>query len=197
MLEEIAAKNFAIHDSFLSRELCTALSHDLTQLRQESSLRPAHIGRGQGKQHQEAIRGDLISWLEDSPQSAAQKEFLRRMEELRLELNQNFFLGLKRLESHFAWYPPGAGYAKHWDQHLGTQARQITFVLYLNRDWKAADGGELALYRPENPEEILVKIEPVFGRFVLFRSELFPHAVQASFADRRSLTGWFRNDALI
>jgi SM-20-related protein len=194
-----------VSDSFLPRALCEALSQDLTRLREENRLLPAGIGRGQGKQLQTSIRGDSIAWLEDQGETPAQVDFLARMEILRAELNQFFFLGLKRLESHFAWYPPGSAYAKHLDQHVGTKARQITFVLYLNGEWKKNDGGELRLYEPgsgakgesKTPEKILTEIEPVMGRFVIFRSELFPHSVQASFADRRSLTGWFRNDALI
>ena len=194
MLEEIATKNYAVSDSFWPQSLCEGLSQDLTRLREENLLRPAGIGRGQSKQHQARIRGDSIAWLSDEGETPAQTEFLLGMEKLRQELNQNFFLGLKRFESHFAWYPPGAGYEKHLDQHIGTTARQITFVLYLNSDWKKSDGGELALFDPAEPEKILTKIEPLFGRFVLFRSEIFPHSVLASFADRRSLTGWFRND---
>ena len=60
-------------------------------------------------------------------------------------LNREAFLGLFELEMHYAWYPPGAGYARHIDQPHGSGQRRVSLVLYLNRRWRAGDGGELKI----------------------------------------------------
>jgi SM-20-related protein len=77
--------------------------------------------------------------------------------------------------------------------------------LYLNEDWQKADGGELSLFAPKSADadssekshdKKIHSIKPRLGNFLLFRSELFPHQVEESFKTRKSLTGWFRDDAL-
>lgn len=196
VVEDLARDGYFIQDGFLTPELCRALEADLGDLHRQGALKASAIGRGATKQVQDRIRGDRIFWLDEDQSTPAQKEFWLRMNDLRQDLNRNFFLGLQRLEAHFAWYAPGTGYEKHLDQHAGTRARQVTFILYLNSHWTAVDGGELLLFDPANEEKVLRKIEPLDGRLVLFRSEMFPHQVSPSFADRKSLTGWFRNDAL-
>lgn len=194
MLDELVTKKFCISDDFFAPSLCRALLSDLRDLRQNDQLRAAGIGRGQQTRVQTKIRGDHIFWLPENPVSPAQEQFSKQMAKLQQDINRNFFLSLKHFEAHFAWYPPETGYQKHIDQHAGTRFRQITFVLYLNENWQKQDGGELILYKPESPNEILEEIEPRFGRLILFRSEVFPHQVQNSHVDRHSLTGWFRND---
>src|SRR5690606_27096523 len=110
------------------------------------------------------------------------------------QLNHDFFLGLHRAEFHFARYDSGNGYARHMDQHRGQPHRRITLILYLTPGWREGDGGELCIYEPEAPDRERQRVEPRQGRLVLFRSELFPHAVLPARKPRWSLTGWFRND---
>jgi SM-20-related protein len=102
--------------------------------------------------------------------------------------NQRFFLGIARNEHHLAVYPPGTHYEKHVDTFKNSDSRVVSTVLYLNRNWKAADGGELVLY-PERGNA--VTIEPTAGRLVLFES-ILPHEVLLSHSNRYSITGWFR-----
>lgn len=108
--------------------------------------------------------------------------------------NENFYCGVTSLEAHLALYPAGPGYEKHLDQKQGTRHRKITFVLYLNSRWSSEKGGALHLFSPTSPETLLTCLEPVGGRLVLFRSDLFPHEVRPSQDLRRSLTGWWRSD---
>lgn len=189
MLQELAEKNWAVSKQIFSKDYCQNLAHECQKLALQGHLQKASIGKGTTKQIQGDVRGDFILWLDDHP-------FLNALEEIRQELNRFFFLGLKRVEAHFALYPPGAGYDKHIDNHRGANHRKITFVLYLNENWQKSDGGQLSIFNPEQEHEKIAEVEPTLGTLILFRSDLFPHQVEKSTADRMSLTGWFRDDAL-
>jgi SM-20-related protein len=127
----------------------------------------------------EGIRRDEIYWLE-----RPHAEF----EELRLLLNRDLFLGLRSLESHYAYYPPGGFYRRHVDRFRADDARTVSFILYLNENWKPADGGRLRLYL-KNEE---VDIDPVGGTLVCFMSGEIEHEVLESRAPRFSYTGWMK-----
>lgn len=162
---------------------------------EEGLFTEASIGRGTEKGRHSEIRGDSILWLNSKQSSSASQNFLQWAEELRQELNQRYFLGLRSTEFHFARYPVGKAYQKHIDQHRGTPHRKISLVLYLNPQWSAQDGGELCLYSAEDDNVLIQKILPQGGRLVLFRSDLVPHEVLPCFQTRWSLTGWFRTDS--
>lgn len=121
---------------------------------------------------------------------------LAALTEIQQKLNRHFYLALKRYEAHFAFYPPGSGYEKHIDNHRGSGARKITFILYLNEQWQSDHGGELSIYQPNSPDHQIAKVQPQIGNFILFRSDLFPHQVEKSFQNRLSVTGWFRDDLI-
>lgn len=196
MMEGLALHGWSSSDKVFPRDFCQLLAQECQDISNQGLLTKAAVGRGSEKAIHQEIRGDFIYWLDEDSARNLQKNFLALLKEIQENLNRNFFLGLKRVESHFALYPPGAGYQKHVDNPRGAGDRRITFILYLNSSWEAGQGGELSLFHPEKPSEILTRIAPVLGKFVLFRSEIFPHQVEKSFAPRKSLTGWFRNDAL-
>jgi SM-20-related protein len=177
-------------------EFCQSLAQECQKLSQEGQLQKASIGHGSSKTLNNEIRGDFTHWLDEKSASSVQQNFLAGLDTLRVELNRSFFLGLKRVESHFALYPPQAGYDKHIDNHRGLNHRKITFVLYLNENWQKGHGGELSLYNPDKDSEVIAQVEPRLGTLILFRSEIFPHQVEKSTTPRMSLTGWFRDDAL-
>ena len=199
LMDQLAQDGFAISHNLFSLELCRELKLELECLVTQNSLQKASIGHAQSKQIQQSIRGDFIHWLPDleklksSEISSAWKQASLNLETLQKLFNASLYLGLQRFESHFAFYPPGAGYQKHYDNHLGHNSRKITFILYLN-DWMPKNKGELIIYSEADPEKVLKKIEPQIGTFVLFRSEVFPHEVVASCENRYSLTGWYRTD---
>ena len=64
----------------------------------------------------------------------------------------------------------------------------MSVVLYLNEDWRAADGGELVIVA-EDGERVVV---PAGGTLVTFLSQRFEHEVRVAERVRLSLTGWFR-----
>jgi SM-20-related protein len=145
----------------------------------------------------ESIRSDKIHWIE--PTHIISTRFLNYMESLRLGINRRLFLGLFDYESHFAHYPIGAFYKKHVDSFRGIEEqgkqtkknRVLSTVLYLNTEWQPNAGGELVIYS-QNNNEIVTKVLPNVGRFVIFMSEKFPHEVLPATRERNSIAGWFR-----
>lgn len=194
LFQSLEQNGWAFSDEVLPENLEQELFLECQKSWQEGLFKEAHIGRGNEKTLNSEIRGDAILWLKTEQPPPASQRFLQWAAELRQEMNERYFLGLRSEEFHFARYPEGKGYQKHIDQHRGSQFRKITLVLYLNPSWGAQDGGELCIYSPENESLEIQRILPQGGRVILFRSDLIPHAVLPCFQTRWSLTGWFRTD---
>ncbi len=181
-------------DNVLEPSFVQALLDNLSALREQEALRRAGVGRETAFRVRPDIRGDRIRWLSRS--DPVQARFLDQMERLRLALNRYLFLGLFEFEAHYAHYPEGAGYKRHFDSFRGAANRVISLVAYLNSDWQPAHGGELVLHN--NAEACVVEtIAPHAGRLVLFLSEEVPHEVRPSRRDRFSIAGWFRINASV
>jgi SM-20-related protein len=188
---ELARCGWSVSDEFFgtqAREIIDALACEIRTLHLNGRLQPAGIGRGAGAALRPEIRGDFTRWLDEGAVSPAAAGYRKRMEALRDVLNRELFLGLSSLEAHFAAYPPGAFYRLHLDRFASSDERAISTTLYLNEDWREADGGELRLDLPKGRMGIL----PVRGRLVVFRSDAIRHEVAQSRRERFSLTGWFR-----
>jgi SM-20-related protein len=92
------------------------------------------------------------------------------------------------LEAHYAWYPPGAGYARHVDQLLGREERVVSFIMYLHAGPQPGAGGELRVFDHDGFRDIA----PVAGRLVCFLAAGREHAVLPTHTDRLSVSGWLR-----
>ena len=184
----------AVRDRFLAPPQVRAL-FDCAQLRRErGDFAVARIGGGPSLQHDPQIRGDSICWIA-APLLPAEQMLLEEFECLRLDLNAREQRGLFHLELHYAWYPPGAGYARHVDQPQRRAQRQVSLVLYLNEDWAPSAGGELRFFdAPDRHRDI----EPIAGRLVCFLTPGREHSVLPTRRDRLSISGWFstRDDAI-
>lgn len=191
LLNGIANQGYAIVDNFLPPGMISTLAAEAKSLHIQGHTHRAVTGKKSGEKP-DNIRGDFIHWLDDTNPSATQQEYLQCMEELRSELNQGFYLGLFNLEAHFAVYPPGAAYRRHLDQFQGDSKRQVSCVLYLNKDWRAEEGGQLRLYLDETATPQYVDILPEGGRLAIFLSGRLWHEVLPATRERISLTGWFR-----
>ncbi|HTU65230.1 MAG TPA: 2OG-Fe(II) oxygenase [Steroidobacteraceae bacterium] len=101
--------------------------------------------------------------------------------------------GLEDFQGHFAVYPPGAAYARHFDRLVGSDVRAISAALYLNDAWLPEHGGQLRMYLGG---ERSVDVSPVGGRLVAFLSDRFEHEVLPATRERLSFTGWFRRRPL-
>lgn len=147
----------------------------------------AGIGKGIQNIINEAIRSDSISWIEKDEQAPALRRYLELTEQIRTLLNREFYLGLNDFEAHFSTYPPGAYYKPHYDCFAKDKRRAVTFIVYINQNWQAMDGGQLSLHLPEGEH----LIEPVAGSMICFLSEQILHEVKPTRCERMALTGWF------
>jgi SM-20-related protein len=59
-------------------------------------------------------------------------------------------------------------------------------LIYLNKDWKEGDGGELKV----SNEEGGFTVEPIAKRMLLFKSDVVEHEVLLTNVPRYSLSGW-------
>lgn len=192
LLDGLVEKHWFVAENYLPEALCQQLLEDLQQLRAQSLLTPAGIGRGQEYQQDTKIRGDYTHWLDGS--TPAQAAYLTIMRELKDTLNRELFLGLFEYECHYALYPAGAFYQRHLDSFRGRSNRKVTTVLYLNPDWQPADAGAMRIYHPDTGLPLL-DVPPKSGTLVCFLSEELPHEVLPTQAERASIAGWFRCNA--
>ncbi|WP_421921541.1 2OG-Fe(II) oxygenase [Marinobacter salarius] len=176
----------------LSADLLRGLRHEVRILDRTEALRKAGVGRGQDLLRDRSVRRDKIAWLQgETPAQAALFEFF---ESVRLGLNQRLFLGLKRFEAHYATYHKGDFYRRHVDRFQGRASRVVSLVLYLNEEWREADGGALRIYNRESENEVCGVVLPQEGRLAVFMSEEIPHEVLPAHRTRYSVACWFRCD---
>lgn len=192
LLDGLVDQHWFVAENYLPEALCQQLLEDLQQLRAQSLLTPAGIGRGQEHLQDTKIRGDYTHWLDGN--TPAQAAYLTIMRELKDTLNRELFLGLFEYECHYALYPPGAFYQRHLDSFRGRSNRKVTTVLYLNPDWQQADAGAMRIFHPDTGQPIM-DVPPRSGTLVCFLSEELPHEVLPTQAERASIAGWFRCNA--
>ena len=186
---DLRTHDLAVRDEFLTPPQLRALIDCAEMRRARGDFVAARIGSNRALTRREEIRGDSICWLTE-PLFAPERELLGSLEELRLQMNRSAFLGLFDSEWHYAWYPSGAGYARHIDQPQGREQRRVSLVLYLNERWQSSDGGVLRIFGDDGRYS---DIEPLGGRVVAFLTERRAHAVMPTRRGRLSLTGWFRS----
>ena len=185
LFDRLATEDHLVLDGVFDADILQALETSLHGHLTAGDLHKAGIGALADHQVDTTVRGDEVHWL-DRGREQDLEPFFQRMEELLALLNRYCYLSLSGWEFHFAHYPPGTFYKRHRDQFRGRGNRLISVVLYLNRDRGPGDGGELRLFLPD--EERLV--EPLYGRLVLFKSDVLEHEVLPTRTDRYSLTGW-------
>jgi SM-20-related protein len=178
----------SVQDRFLSGEDIAGLRECAAERELRGDFSAARIGAGGARQRVQDIRGDYTCWLRE-PLLPPEVPLLDRLEELRLQLNREAFLGVFELEAHYAKYPAGASYARHIDQPRGMAQRKLSLALYLNPDWQAADGGQLRIHLGA---EDFIDLEPIAGRLVCFLTAGREHEVLPAQRERLSISGWFR-----
>jgi SM-20-related protein len=174
--------------------LCDDLRDDLRLLQSTGDLTPAATGRGDGRAIRNDIRADTTCWLDDPRCGHPANRFLKRLDAVRMNLNRYLFLGLETCEAHYAFYPPGGGYARHRDRFRDSDARVVSWVTYLNADWGRDDGGALRLHPENEGAGGTITDQPPVGGSICFLSEL-EHEVLPARRERLSIAGWFRREA--
>jgi len=187
LLDTVALDHLAEHGWWLIQQ---ALPDDLYQALYQESCQSQHyqsagVAHGQLAQH---IRSDQTRWLDDDSQASA--AYLVALQHLSYWLNQQLYLGVQRVEAHYARYEKGQHYAVHRDNVAGSTIRAISTVLYLNDLWQPDYGGAL---RIEDHHGQWQYISPEGNHLIIFDSQL-RHEVQAAQHTRRSIAGWLRRD---
>lgn len=189
ILQELEINGFCYVEKVISVEKLMEMNQFFES--HKSQFEAAKVGSGPHRERVERIRGDYTYWLDTLNPTEPFASFLNTLNELKDQINTHFFLGLKEFECHLAFYPEGTFYQKHIDRFELDSSRRISFIFYLNQEWKVEWGGELVIYDKQGSE--LKRFYPLPGSFVCFLSEEFPHEVKASKKERRSLTGWMHN----
>ncbi len=153
----------------------------------DADWRPAGIGRDADYQRNRFVRGDRVHW--PAPDDEGSGGYRAWSDELRLALNRRLFLGLFDYEFHYARYPVGSFYRRHFDAFRGGGNRVVSSVLYLNPDWGDDHGGELVIHGAGGEA---LRVAPRFGTLAVFLSEEIEHEVLPASRPRYSVTGWFR-----
>tara|TARA_Y100001001_G_scaffold157412_1_gene175533 strand:- start:636 stop:1280 length:645 start_codon:yes stop_codon:yes gene_type:complete len=190
LIETLYEQGFVVLDDYVPKDLFERLSNKARRLYEMDALQRAGIGRDQSYQKRKEIRQDSIHWLDKHAE--IDRDYLALMENLRLELNRAFFLGLFEYEAHYARYPQGGFYKKHLDSFKDARSRVVSTVSYLNEDWTEEDGGQLVIYDKDNPDQDIATILPKARRIVVFFSEEMWHEVKPAQRPRYSIAGWYR-----
>jgi SM-20-related protein len=185
----LAAGGVGVVPGFLPAVEVAAIRAHIGAVEAAGGFRAAAVGAGAARAVRPRVRGDRLAWIDAA--TPVEVALLARFEALRLALNEALGLGLFDLEAQYAIYPPGARYARHADRSLQGAERVVSVVLYLNEGWRAEDGGELVLY----PATGAVRVAPLAGTLVAFRSERLEHEVELTRRERHSVVGWFRRRA--
>jgi len=192
--DDLSDHGFAVVDNLWPVDCSQYWERHLLELKNKQAFQPAGIGQKQNLHIQSEIRSDSIKWLDFN--DFTEQQVQQDLEFLKQQLNQNFYLNLNAFEAHWALYAKGSRYHTHVDAPPGS-SRKITLIHYLNHHWDETQGGHLKIYSPQtDPPLCLEKVAPIWGRSVIFRSEVFPHEVELCLGSRQSLVVWFRNDAL-
>jgi SM-20-related protein len=188
-VERMLAEDIAVVDGWIPDATLEGLARRLADLEDSGALAPAGIGAGSGSAVHAEVRSDLTQWWEDEPVAAPERAYLDAVRALSAHINRICFAGIRSEEIHYASYPKGAFYRRHLDRFRTDSARKISLITYLNRGWDAErDGGELVAYTDAGA----VRVAPIWGRTVFFRSDVLEHEVLPAGRTRRSVTGWLR-----
>lgn len=176
-------------ENFLNASLLQSLRQNLNLLFEAKMMKSAGIGNEELAVQNKQIRSDVIFWLDRSHNDIFENEFFDIMDAFVLHLNNTCYTGIKGYEFHYTLYEKGSFYTKHLDQFKSNDSRKYSMIMYLNDDWKIADGGELCVHHPGEPSQL---IAPIGGTSVFFQSNELLHEVLVTNKPRMSITGWLK-----
>lgn len=185
IIEDLDEHGFSIIDHAYPQKYVQALVEECTShlnLFRDAAVQSGVISH---------IRSDHILWINDELDIAQQH--IETLEKIAQLLNQNFYLGIKEVEAHFACYNAGEYYALHRDNPQKKNDRVISTVYYLHENWQDDWGGKLRL---QDKNEQWHTIQPNPNRIVLFQSDLLHEVIQAKH-QRLSITAWLRNGQVL
>lgn len=190
LLKLLKDKGWVELPNAVPQSACRDLRAVLEERYADCAFRSAEIGQGKERMQRPDVRSDSIHWLEKDDPRLPVQAWLKEVEDLRLILNEAFFLSVNEYNGHFACYEVGASYEKHRDRFRGKATRVLSVILFLNEDWDQDDDGELLVYDLIDPSILTATIKPEQGTIVIFESETILHEVRRTKRRRLSLSGW-------
>jgi SM-20-related protein len=187
----LTASGHAVIEGALPVECWRGLRDEAERLLGAHAFSRGRIGHGSDRHEERATRGDSLCWLE--PHMPAGGAYLRWMNELRVALNRQLFLGLTGFEAHYAHFSIGAAYGAHLDRYQDSNARVLSAIFYCNQDWPDDAGGEFVMYGDHDAP--CLTLAPRGGTLLLFLSAGRKHEAKAALRARWSVAGWFRTGA--
>lgn len=189
IIADLLKQQYSVVDGFFTNEEVEDLRSSLLQKYEEEEFKKAAIGNQFNELIVKSIRGDFISWIDESKANSKELPFFTSVENFTNYLNSTCFLGICEREFHYALYPEGTYYKRHLDTFQNDDSRKLSIVCYLNdEDWLPEFGGELVIYKPEGE----VSVYPLKGRMVIFESQMLEHEVKPVKRERLSITGWLK-----
>lgn len=193
LISHILSHHYAIIDDFFEPGLLEDLFTQINLLYENNALKKAAIGKHFDEHIKTEIRGDYIQWIDENKAERAERVFFESINHFIKYLKRTCFMGILHKEFHYAVYPRRRFYKRHLDTFENDQRRKLSMVLYLNKTWSSANGGELVIYTQNSGNEETVKILPKFGRCVIFESSALEHEVKPVLkGERLSITGWLK-----
>lgn len=202
-------RHFFVMDDFVDARETAALRAEVMLYEKQRRMVEGEIGTAGGGQIKKEVRDDVIHWLEGSEPHIGpmMKRHILRCDVFSQRIQilldsicpEQSWCGAGRTkimaslyrQSNAATGADGAKYNPHFDntRDQNDNGRRLTMILYLNADWKAADGGRL---RVKTKTEV-ADIAPLGGRLVVFwPDERVPHEVlPAKASDRYAITIWY------
>ena len=195
IIADLQDQQYSVIDHFFETKVIENCMDEMLGLYNTNNLKKAAIGSKTNEIIRKEIRGDFIKWIDRNKASAYQKRLLDGIDHFVDYLNKTCFLGIIEKEFHYAVYPKHTFYRRHLDAFQQNQRRKLSMVIYLNKEWQNDEGGELVIYTKKDNQELAVPIEPVFGRLVVFESQVLEHEVKrVNKGLRLSVTGWLKTN---
>lgn len=188
----LGSDGYYFKDLFFNIEEVNQLREFAQGILAKGKFKSAGIGKDHSFHQNKDIRTDSIFWIDRAFLPENLTFFYRQFDAFVAEVNRTCYLGIVESELHFAVYPKGTFYKKHLDVFQHTSSRRLSFICYLNEEWKPADGGQLRLYPKVSNDSYYLDIEPIGGRMLCFMSGDIPHEVLVSHNERWSITGWLK-----
>lgn len=188
--EELGRTGLCICPDFLSQQTLRETQADFNLIHDANEFYRAGTGQGEQKQVRDLVRRDEIHWLDRKAQTPSQTVLWEKLDSLMPAFNRFLYLGLGELQGHYASYAEGGYYRRHLDCFKNDNSRIVSVILYLNKDWRPSDGGELRIH---HTDKTYVDVAPIGGTMLCFLSREIEHEVLLCHSPRMSFAGWFTN----
>ena len=188
VIDDLIVNSYAIADGFLEEAVLQGLRNQLLLKIAAEDLNRAGVGNKTNLVKNQQIRTDKIQWIAADSTEPSEEIFNRQIKDFCDYLNRTCYAGIRDAEFHYACFEKGAFYKRHIDRFRNDNARKFSMVTYLNDTWEEHDGGHLMIYK----DQADIAVSPIWGRTVIFKSDVLEHEVMVAQKDRLSVTGWLR-----